>query len=860
MAEGVIGRIERGFLALVLGLALSAWAAVSLADAGLLRPAFFAAAAALAAIFALLAAHRISAAGRPIETSKDAVSRPTRGPGSGAVQALAVAGVLVSCALIFFPPYETFVWASDSSVYLGLGAEIARNDGFELHDPLLGEIELPARAEIFRNWTTVDATGAHVRLPGGFAIPEITEPTVVAGFSPVFPALLAVAYDFMGARAMPWVAPIFGTLAMVALLLLGCRLGGTVAGVGAAALTTVAMPQVWFARFPMPEIVAELFVLAALLALWRALADDQPLSGALAGMLLGIAALGKLELAPIVAVALATFLGVRLLTTGRWFSRTYLWMSGAFATLMGYMVFHYLLLPTHYTLFVRQRIASNRVGAAIQSFGWGRFVVVVAAVGIIAIIALWRLGGEHRARLDRPRWWGAAVLVAVGAYFLSGTNAPGGANTVGVIAGLDAAVRWLGWYLPWPFGATLIAASIAAAGLSWRRQPKRVMPPEGETLAFVIVLILVAGLHVFRVPDSNEHIWRMRWFVPVVIPGLTLLTATLTATVSQRLWPGRGALAAAVVLAALTVAVALPSRPLLGQSLWEGSFRAGDEIAARLPEGSVVLMGADLAGTHLATALNYIHGVRTIVLRPGAITMLGDLITAWIENDRPVFLITGEQMFSFYAPALSLAEIDRRVLALPILERTTDRRPLRIVSEEARLAIGRIVVRREAPTLIDIGDPADDTFFQLFGFHGEELDEGPAAARFRWTSASARLVIPPTDRVRLTLSGARPDGVAPARLSLSVDGVLALEDLEISNEPMEVVIDVPAAQGATSPPGPGASAAETATTRGRNLVLLSTTFRPSQTRNSADERSLGVRLYRVELIGIQDRSNDRDRR
>jgi len=143
---------------------------------------------------------------------------------------------------------------------------------------------------------------------------------------------------------------------------------------------------------------------------------------------------------------------------------------------------------------------------------------------------------------------------------------------------------------------------------------------------------------------------------------------------------------------------------------------------------------------------------------------------------------------------------------------------------------------------------------------GEELDEGPAAARFRWTSASARLVIPPTDRVRLTLSGARPDGVAPARLSLSVDGVLALEDLEISNEPMEVVIDVPAAQGATSPPGPGASAAETATTRGRNLVLLSTTFRPSQTRNSADERSLGVRLYRVELIGIQDRSNDRDRR
>lgn len=876
MAGNTSSRIERGFLALVLSLALSAWVAVLLAEVGLLTPALFAAAAVGATTLAIAAIRRVVGPRRKDE--------PSPGPAGSAVggtrQGLAAVGVAVLCAMIFFPPYETFVWASDSTVYLSLGAEISRNDGFELHDPLLAEIDVPTRAEIFRNPAGLDATGLHARLPGGFAIPDIEAPTVVAGFSPVFPALLAVVYDFGGARAMPWVAPALATLGMVALFLLGCRVSGTTAGIGATGLAAVAMPQIWFAKFPMPEILAELFVLAALLALSMSLADDQPLWGGMAGGLLGIAALGKFELLPIVAITLTTFVGAQLLLTGRGPRQAYLWMAGAFAMLSANAILHYLLLPTHYTLFIRQQVSSNYAVRMVQGFGWGRFALVVGLIGIAAIIASTRVGGGLRALLARPRWWGSAMLLAVGVYFLNDAGPSDVvSNPVGLPADIAETIGWLRWYLPPPFGLTLALASVAAIGLAWRQRKATAVPRDGspvanapaaadvststnerfpepaaptaaawEALAFVVVLVLISCLHLYRAPDTNEHIWTMRRFVPVVLPGLAVLTATLTATALRHLGPRRGTFATAVVLSGLTAIVAIPSLPTFGQPLWRGSFRVGSDIAALVPEGSIVLLSADLAGTHLATTLNYIHDVRTIVLRPTPPDLLGGLIAGWIEGDRPVSVITGGQVLSFYAPHLSLVELHRKVLTVPVLERTRDRPPRRIVSEEAPLTVARLFPRADAVTVIDIGNPADDMFFQLFGFHGRESDPGPSGAAFRWTTASSRFMIPPARAVKLTLAGARPDGVPAAHVWVSVDGVLVLEDFEVPNEPTEILVDLPDRPDSPLPGEFRTEAASPVSTAPRSLVLLSTAFRPAQAGTPNDERSLGVRLYQVELI------------
>ncbi len=848
--------LETVFLAVVVNVAIGVWLLVLLAEFGVLESRLLATAMIGLAFATLTVLRRIGVFHAAARTTSGV---PRHGEAqeaiNGATLALAVAAVLVLCAILFFPPYETFVWASDSSVYLSLGPEIARNGGYVLHDPLLAEVTQPTRSELFQNQAALDATGAFARFPGGFAIPDIEEPTVVAGFSPVFPALLAVVYDVLGLRAMPYVAPVFATLSMIALLLVGYRMGGTVAGLGAALLATVTMPQIWFAKYPMSEIVAELFVLAALLALLLSLRSQLSWLAAIAGWLLGVAALAKFELIPIVAVTITAFAGVKLVWTGRWLERGYLWLAVCFAVPTAHAAIHYALLPSHYTGFVQREISSNYLGQAGGVIGWRWLAVGMVVLGGVLIFVLSRVGGGLRANLDRPRLWGFAMISAVTAYFPNDGSVDSLLNNpVGVGSGLAEIVSWLSWYLLWPFFVTLAAAT--AVCVFRRIRPPERLPENAGTRAdrdrgsnltasrdlstFVVVLVVVACMHLYRSPDTDEHIWAMRRFVPVVIPCLALLTSTMTVAALRNLDPRRGPVIAAVVLLALMALAGAPSASIVGQPLWQDTLEETGEIAALLPEGSVVLVSAQLAGTHLATTLNYVHGVQAVVVYPilPTFTALGELVAAWIEDGRPVFLITSEQVFSFYAPELSLIEIDRRILEISVLERTRGRLPRQIVNERAPLTIGRLVARGETATTIDVGNLADDVFFQLLGFYSDERDLGRAGSTFRWTSRRSSLLVPRSGGLTLVLSGARPAGVPPARISISVDGELVLANLEVSDEPTEIILDDLAGVKELS---------AGRDVRPRELVLYSTVFSPAQTGISTDERLLGVRLYRVDM-------------
>ena len=69
---------------------------------------------------------------------------------------------------------------------------------------------LPAdRAELFLNRVPLDTTGQFARFPGGFLIPDITDPTVTAGFSPLFPVLTALGHALAGPQGALVVASLF---------------------------------------------------------------------------------------------------------------------------------------------------------------------------------------------------------------------------------------------------------------------------------------------------------------------------------------------------------------------------------------------------------------------------------------------------------------------------------------------------------------------------------------------------------------------------------------------------------------------------------------------------------------------------
>ena len=87
---------------------------------------------------------------------------------------------------------------------------------------------------------------------------------MAAGFSPLFPVWIAVFAQLFGASQVFWVAPFFGLCAVAAIFFVGHAVSGNRAGFLAGLLLLASMPQIWFSRFPMGEVLAQFLLFASL--------------------------------------------------------------------------------------------------------------------------------------------------------------------------------------------------------------------------------------------------------------------------------------------------------------------------------------------------------------------------------------------------------------------------------------------------------------------------------------------------------------------------------------------------------------------------------------------------------------------
>ena len=176
-------RVERWFLRVMLGVSVVAWLALLLAELGQFRLG-------LLALLLTIGAFGLSLL---VYAFRASPATPTAAAGWLKPALAATAGILL-CAALFLPPYETAVAGGDATVYLNFGRQIAHHGALEFEDALLRPLSIASRAELFLNRVPLDATGQFVRFPGGFLIADIADPTVTAGFSPLFPVLTALGH------------------------------------------------------------------------------------------------------------------------------------------------------------------------------------------------------------------------------------------------------------------------------------------------------------------------------------------------------------------------------------------------------------------------------------------------------------------------------------------------------------------------------------------------------------------------------------------------------------------------------------------------------------------------------------------
>jgi hypothetical protein len=838
--------------------------------------------------------------------------------------------VLLIAAAAFLPPFESVLWAGDATVYMAIGRKLAETGTLHFEDSLLAQIPVAARQELFRNPVASDATGAYARFPGGFLIPEVSEPEVAAGFAPLFPALLALAWALFGRAGALHLTPVLALLSVAAVCLVGRRLAGPTAGpfagLLAGLLLAVSLPQIWFARLSMAEVVAQLFVFAGLLAL-LASRDDLRLSpgvGALfalgdgtllalgGGALFGLAMLAKLELIAVLPAAVAGFVAVALASGSEALRRRTMYFAAPFFLLLLHAVVHLFALPSHYQPFLMWKLdalgASRLLGAPVAEVQvW---IAGLAAGGAVALAGLtWWLLYRRRSK----RW--AAAPIAVIAVWAVGYAAASSNR-------LAETLPWLGWYLSWPVVAVFFMAaavffagavatlqgagaaarisgaaagvsgaaagaagiseaapgsSVAARGAQGRtgassRGAGSQSPRERSAVLYVLVLVAVAGFAFLYDPqEPARHIWSVRRLVPIVLPGMLLVVAAGVAAMAARLPARRRAWLVAPVVALLVGLVARPALVVAGPPPWEGAVDAAERLARRLPAGAVLLVSHDLAGTHLATTLGYIYGTGgadAILLQPRyrQPATLEDLVLEWLRSDRGVFLLIGDRAPHLAAPRLALSPVAEPFLQLRMLEETTDRRPEKLLEEGLRLHLFRVEAAAEKRS-VDVGSLGEDFLFDLRGFHAPERERD--GATFRWTGGFAAVDLHGAgEQVRIVLAGDRPEGAPAARIAVHIGEQLVVEDLAVGAGPQTIVVENPAhgaaglstpdgpqqgATGSTTPGRPGQGAAGGSTRRmppeatGKTtLTIESTVFSPRALGLSADERQLGVKVYRIE--------------
>lgn len=804
--RGGASDVERWFLRVMLGVSAVAWSALLLAELGRFRLGL------LAFLFA------VTVIGFGLwGVLRTAPRAPAAG--GGLKPALAAAGGIVLCAALFLPPYHTEMLAGDATVYLNFSRQIVRHGALEFEDPLLRGLSPASRAELFLNRAPRDTTGRFARFPGGFLIADVADPTVTAGFSPLFPVLAALGHALVSPQGALVVAPLFATLSLIGLWCAARRLGGARAAWLAAALTAVSMPQIWFAKVPLPETVAQCFVLAGVLAWLVATARGAPRWACAAGWFLGLACFAKVDLIVLLSVFLLAVAAVRLLGRARPDGPPLLLpLLAVFGLLVAHNLVHYLTFDSHYTPYVAYLLRTSVVlgllrESALLQAGAALAAGLLAAAGVAAF------------RRPAARWprllWGLAAAGAVAVY--------GAAYVTANAARFDETIAWLGWYFSWP-ALGLAALGLAAPGLAALGLVRRAAAPPG--LAFAGLLLAVVGLQYLYHPlEPGLQIGSMRRYVPVVLP-LTMLFAALTAVgLLARVPAGRYRAGLTLAAGALLVGlVARPSLAVVGQPLWDARLAP---VARLFPERAVVLLGPDLAGTHIATSLAYLHDLDAVLIQQanpdGAV--LRRAIGDWLADGRPVFLVAGRHEFSFFAPDLALAAVGGTEVDLRLLETTRGRVPQAVVQTPIALRFYRVTGTVGRDRLdVDVGTPASDLLYNLEGFHASEREGGAPGGAFRWTGPRASLTLPAGEAVTLVVAGTRPPGAPPAEMAVSAGGRL-LELRALETTPQAIRLDLP----------------ETAAAGPVDLHISATTFRPQDFGSSPDPRDLGVRLYGVRV-------------
>jgi hypothetical protein len=655
---------------------------------------------------------------------------------------------------------------------------------------------------------------------------------VVPQFFHLFPAFGAYLFQAMGVKGALATPVVFGVLGTLAVLFCLRRLLGPAPALLGALLLAGNVVQVWFARFPMSEGMSQFLVFLGLLAFAHWEERGHPAFGALAGTLLGLTLLVRID-SVLVVLPLAAWASIRLAGGGLGWRRL-----AAFAVPFGLLALH---AGLHARLFASSYAADilNRPYWRQPAWVWVAGCAAAAAgLALAPRAGRWLARNGPEAATLRRALSAGLVALALYAWFLrpelsawAGADGNPASRRLADASWLHAlgfhrlaahdaqALVRLGWFVS-PLGIGLGLGGLLLALRRW--QPRYL---------FGVLMVLAFGLfYLYKIRVYNDYYFAMRRYVPVVLPWLMGFAGLL-------LWQGLRRAgwrrwAAALAGLALVASFARDTGRIWRHVDWKNAVAFSEDIARRFGPRDVVVFEQAQHIHLLSLPLWSIWGVHVLELarfNPDP-EQLAHLIESWRGRYRNTYFI-----YTYRSDLCSL--FLQRVQPFSLLsyewERSYSEAPDERVPQILSFSLARVVdpAALSVPPVDELDVGGTDDAFVSAGFFEKE---GGGDHSYRWSGRCASIYAPgaqPGGRVELLASvGVRPAS-RPAEVTVSLSGVeLGRFTVGAKAERYSVPLPDPL------PPGPPL------------LRLDVPAWRPiNELPDSEDTRDLGIMLDRIWL-------------
>lgn len=811
--------------------------------------------------------------------------------------------LLVIGALLFSRPAEMLRGALDSGVYINAGVALGCTGSIFQRDVLMRQLndDTGESGQLMQGLNRDRYVLARLRMPG-FYVYDKQAALVVPQHYFLYPVWIGLLYSIFGIWGALYATPLLALLAAVAVYFFARRALSPGSALVALALLVVCPVTIWFARYPVSEVITGLLAFSSFYAFMRmvqlsqerdmpATSDEEvshdivhaesarrdwaTLWGVVAGLSLGELMLARPDFIFYLAPVPLYLLYWRLSRSWR---GPYTWFALTLAAMFGLFLVYYFVYSFPYTLDLYHNTIIN-VRRAWQP------LLIALYVGVLLLLALDRLYSRIRPLwrrlanlVTRYRWvWAGGLVLLVGAYaayhYGLGPWLVRNYDKEGNLLPLAYPTTWesyigapvsqgsrynllrIGWYLS-PAGVVL--GVLGLLRWIWNRL-------DAATGLFFGSLLVVSYVFIQETYTSAHYIYTMRRYEPMILPALILGVAWSC----QFLW-ARGSGKSRVPLRVLAVATALglgvffvyTNRVLALHVEEQGAISQLSHLAQRFQPASksVVIFSNDRDEPYVvATPLQYIYGIESFVLvRPYPEvnnTALEAIVKRWQSQGYKVWVMMGANGGKLDLPGFSLKEQGSWTYDVPELEQLYYQKPSNVSRSVLPWGIYSVepVTPASLPTFpvtIDVGDM--DYKWLVAGFYKQERAEGDAS-EWRWTSDHAIMRLPwATQSGEASLEGGkvalrlRPESpVTNRRLqrSTSITVTLTLEGARLGT----VVI----------PPGslfkdyiievpPGTK--KTSTGSGTALLHIeASTWSPQDAGISYDTRRLGIQVDRVTI-------------